>query len=419
MTVSNAPGLTNNVPGDHALLRALSPEAELLLLCAGGAAMDARIRELCAGPIDWLKFGHLAQADNAVPIVWERINRVCGAALPVGSRLLEQVAVMTEFHLMATERALLRALRGFARAGIEPTLLKGAALAYAVYGGVTHRPMVDIDVLVDRAELKRAREVAVQNGWTWSGDAQLDELYARHHHLPPLNYTSHEGVTLELHADLFPAGHPFAFSASDIRAGARTIQVAGDVPVRAPRVEHLLLHACLHFVWSNQIRSGAWRTLRDVTTIAETQTIDWDAFVRDAQLARAATMCYWTLRLASRLVGAQVPADVIRTLRPRRSEGVLRRLERLLVYELVPSETICPSNAMFQAMWTFAVQPRSIGHGGVRPWHVSRELTEAYPADGAGEVRRGLRERIAYHSLHLVHWARYFRSLLSPPSALP
>jgi hypothetical protein len=50
-------------------------------------------------------------------------------------------------------------------AGVDCVLLRGLALARTVYLRPGHRTSVDIDVLVSRAEMDRAREVAAALGY--------------------------------------------------------------------------------------------------------------------------------------------------------------------------------------------------------------------------------------------------------------
>ena len=92
-------------------------------------------------------------------------------------------------------------LAGFAAAGIQAVLLKGAALAHLIYPGPALRPMADIDVLVDPADAERAAAVARRLGFSFA--AQFDSRFTgRMHHLPAATAPrSGFPISLELHLD--------------------------------------------------------------------------------------------------------------------------------------------------------------------------------------------------------------------------
>ena len=55
-------------------LESLSPEAQLLLLTAGGDQNDAAIRALLARPLDWAKLSWLSETERATPVLWRRLS---------------------------------------------------------------------------------------------------------------------------------------------------------------------------------------------------------------------------------------------------------------------------------------------------------------------------------------------------------
>jgi hypothetical protein len=157
--------------------------------------------------------------------------------------------------------------------------------------------------------------------------------------------------------------------------GATRIHVNGQA-VWVPNPLYRLLHLSAHFAWSHGMRGGAWRALRDVAAISggqqskERATVDWPAFVVLARESRAATCCYWTLRLARDLACAQVPEDVLQALRPAAPTFVMNRLERHYVFDLFPAERRCPSEWLRRRLWELGIAPGRSEHGAARPWTV-------------------------------------------------
>jgi hypothetical protein len=391
-------------------LPAIPAEEELLLLTAGGAANDAAIWSGARGGIDWRRFLGLAQLERAVPIIYPRLRDIAGEVIPV--EVLDQMrrlALVSDFAMLHLDARLRESLRALHAAGVRVMLLKGAALAQTAYGGIRKRPMSDIDVLVDSGNARIARRLMLDTNWREIAGGIRDEVYERHHHLPPLQDSKSSDLQLEIHTALFPERQPFAFDAADLWANAEPLGTALSGAF-APDSVHSLLHACLHFLWSHQGRFGVWRTIRDIDVLSRA-SLDWDAFVNAARSSRGGTACYWTLRLAEVTADVAAPAEVLRELRPPRSAYMLQAIERHFLRNLFPVEFACPSVTLDHALWELAVMPAWSGHGEVRPWDEEAEfMIPSREIDGARILPK--RERVR----RLLASPGYIRTLLRPRS---
>jgi hypothetical protein len=387
-------------------LSILSPEAQLLLLTAGGSGNDERIRELLAGPLDWEKLGWLAGRERAAPVLWERLQSVGAGPLPDAATHLQRLAMVSEFRMLHLEHRLLDTLEVLEDAGVDAMLLKGAALAVTSYGSFVRRPMVDLDMLLrDMDEARRARELLVEAGWVAEDVEEMGEFYRGHHHLPALSDAGGTGVQLELHTALFFEGHPFQLSPAEIWSRAVPISVQGRRAF-VPGVHDQLLHLCLHFAWSHMLSTGAWRAFRDLEMLVATGEVRWKDFIRAAVESRGASCCYWTFRLARTLSGVAIPGWVLEALRPPLPDVVQERVDRHFTYHLLPTEALCPSVAMTYTMWRMGVRPRWSGHGGVRPWRRTDELLLSLRQREPGT------RRLAGQLRNLRGWTRYVRDVL-------
>src|SRR5665213_1868925 len=156
MRVAAAP--LRNIEPRVMSLDSLSPEAQLLLLTAGGERNDEAIRALLAHPLDWAKLSWLAETERATPVLWRRL--IALGSLPDEAQPLHRMAMVAEFRMSHLESRLLSALDTLAAAGTEAVLLKGAALALTVYGSFVARPMSDFDLLIAREKATRARDAS-------------------------------------------------------------------------------------------------------------------------------------------------------------------------------------------------------------------------------------------------------------------
>lgn len=399
-----APWLSIDAPGSMPLSD-LSPEAQLLLLTAGGGHNDAHIRELVVDGIDWTKLGWLAERERAAPVLWARLQRVSGGRLPPEAGALQRLAMVSEFRMRHLEERLAQSVAALDAAEVDALLLKGAALAVTVYGSFVRRPMSDLDVLVRDGEERRAWDVLLGAGWVPLPVPGMEEFYSGHHHLPALEDARATGVQLELHTALFFEGHPFRLSPSDIWRRAERIDVRGHRAF-VPGVHDQVLHLCLHFAWSHMMASGGWRAFRDLDALVATGGVRWPALVELALESRGGSCCYWTFRLARELAKVEVPESVLAALRPPLPEAVLSRVARHFAYSLFPTETLCPSVSVAYGMWRLGVRPRWSGHGGVRPWDRADDLLVAK------ETRKSAPRRMAEQLRNVRGWGRYVRALI-------
>jgi hypothetical protein len=228
--------------------------------------------------------------------VWERLRRAYLAGAARNARLFGELGV------------LLRRLRG---SGIRVIGLKGAFLAEAVYEDIALRQMVDVDLLVPRAELPAAYA------------ALLDmERILR---LPSVNRPGF-GSSWELRLPV-DAGVDFCWAIA-IPGGRSRLDVAGlwnrarpaiiaGVEVLALSCEDLLLQLCLHATHRHGLEDG----LRPFVDIAKTtrryrDEIDWTQVAERAREWGASRYVGLALRLARSMLDAQVPGEALDRLVP-------------------------------------------------------------------------------------------------------
>ena len=380
------------------------PEARLLFSLVTGPEDQAAPP---TGPIDCGRLIHLATLEQALTVLPARLRGVGhGVVSPACLAQLGQLALVAEFHLLNLQHRFEASLRTLSAIGIETVLLKGAALGYSVYGRFGDRPMSDVDLLLRHDDATRAQRALGGSGWTWDDGAAAAAFYAQHHHLPPLFDSRGSGASLELHTELFIAGHPLALGAADVWARARPVRVAG-VGAYVPHPLHQLVHACLHFAWGHMMHSGAWRTFRDVDHIVRAGDVDWDEFVRLAIETRGASCCYWTFELARCVGGVRcVPERVLRALRPPHSPVVHDAIRRHLALTLLPSASVSPSVRLDRFVWEAAIMPEHHGHGAVRPWAQEDRMASA----AGGDARRG---RLVANLHKVGAYRRYLRTMLA------
>jgi hypothetical protein len=389
------------------LLSLLSPEARLLFLSASYSARDSEILQLLKSDLDWVELSQLAEREHAVPLLWRRIESVAHGELPPDVEAhFRKLARVVSFRMSYLEQLVVGSSASLDRAGIDHTLLKGAALACAVYGSFSERPMVDFDVLVRESDANAAVAALLSAGWVEQASKDQRGDFSQCHHLPPL-VDRNRLVSAEVHISLLPATAPFGITTESVLSSTQVVPFRGS-EVRVPDPLYMLLHACLHLAWTPMFRRSAWRTFRDVMTLISRYDLDWDSFIKLARSHHAGTCCFWTLHLARELVGAPVPDEILKALRPPLPAVVLRTLDRHFALILLPAATSCPSVTLRRMMWVAGILPSRSGHGTVRPWQGGILRPEDRLAlAGRWDVHLAAKSRRSARA-----WAQYWASVL-------
>lgn len=370
----------SGVPGGDSLDQLLAGErhreAALVFRLARAADEVPELPRL-GESTDWPQLMQIAWDEGAISALRDHWRRLGPGAIPLDvDRRLACLALDRELRMRLLEDRTRESIAVLTGAGIEVALLKGAGLAATLYGSFPARPMKDVDLLIDPARADEAKQLMLATGWERDHGLPDDEVYLGHHHLAPLIDSRGSRSRLEIHRTLLPTGHPFALSMEELWDGMRPAHLGGQrVLVLDPT--HHALHIAIHFAWSHIMRGGGWHAFRDLATLQRAGLLDWDALVPAAARARATSCCYWTLTLARRMTGLPVPDEALAELAPVGSRAMLARLERHFVHVLLRRDATRPSVGLDRALWNMAIQPRRQGHGEVRPWIVSLELTAA------------------------------------------
>jgi hypothetical protein len=363
----------------RALLAWLPPEARFFVTAARRDATPDALARLVEPGFRWPVIEVLARRELAATWLFPALRALPpGIVPPEVTRRLAAVAMMSEFRMRCLERGLRQVVSVLAEANVPVVLLKGAALGLTVYASFTERAMQDLDVLVQPQDHEPAAAALRAAGWIPAYADTTQPFYERHQHSVPLEAPALGGPRLELHTRLFRDDGPFGLTTADVFRDAVPVTVDGR-PARVPSTPHSLLYLCLHYAWSHGMTRGLVRSLQDLEAMSRaTGGVD-AGFASLARDARAATCCYWTLRLAHSLFGLTLDPSLLQALRPPRPAWALDLLERHYAGVAGLATARCPSASLERALWTLGVMPEWSGHGGQRPWAAGDDWAAVAP----------------------------------------
>ena len=267
-------------------------------------------------PTQWEQLITLADAHQVTVLLYHRLKAHGGEALtpPAVWQSLQKTYYKNVFRNIKLYQELREITTALDEQKIPTLILKGAHLAATVYESIALRSMVDIDIMVPPHELTKAVEQLKALGYQPSTPwLSLDAYLTYNHHVPP--FVRPNTVTiLELHWRITRPQRAYSIPMDELWQRSTPI-TANGVTLQGFCPEDLLLHVCMHATYHHWFQQGV-RFLCDVTEIIHRygDQLDWDAIVQRAVAWEWQRGVFLALAAAQQLLGAQIPADVLKSL---------------------------------------------------------------------------------------------------------
>ncbi len=248
----------------------------MLLRSVEGDASPSAARDievLASAPIDWDQLFELASRHAVIPLVDQHLGRTLPGALPPDFReKLRSAAQEWAVRSLLLSAQLLSILRAFESADIDALPFKGPTLATLVYGNLALRQYQDLDILVRRTDLERARVALIALGFSPAAsytESQRSSIELTGHHE---QFLDDAGTTVELHWSLNHRTLTRNFFELRWWEDRQTTAIGGEsVCTLGP--ERLLLYLCMHG------GKHSWARLSWVTDLQRTRRafpgVDW------------------------------------------------------------------------------------------------------------------------------------------------
>ena len=296
------------------------PEIDLLLCCARSridAVMAERIRGLLREKIDWDFLLPIAVKHGAIPMLYQSLKGVDADAVPqTVLDLLRQAFELNAQRNLFLTRELLRLLKQLAECDIPAVPFKGLVLAASVYGNLALRVFGDLDILVRKQDVGRAKQLVLSQDYRllkpqllMTPTQEVAYLEFQHEYL----FERKDGqVCVEIQWCF--ASRSFSLQLNPDRLWERleSVSLAGsELPNFSP--EDVLLLLCVDGC------KGRWNNLRRVCDVAELirarPDLNWSRLLEYASQLGSRRLLLLGLRLANELLGARLPEEIWQAIR--------------------------------------------------------------------------------------------------------
>ena len=283
-------------------------EFQLLLCCAKAQPDSENIRHLASGGINWETLLRLAEQHRVRPLLFRTFKSLCWDAVPPMRQLeLETFYKANVVQNLFATGELLRLLDAFRKEGITVAALKGAVLAQVLYGDLSLREFVDLDLFVAETDLCKAEKVLTTCGYrTYYPGREYRSTFLSYYSQQVFFNSS--GISVDLHWRLASKHVAFPFQSAEVFGRVRKATIAGrEIPTLAD--EDLAF-----FLAARGTKEG-WIRLIWVCDFAEFLRtrlgIDWATVLDLAQRAHSSGPLLLAILLASALLDAPVPIELV------------------------------------------------------------------------------------------------------------
>jgi hypothetical protein len=294
-----------------------------LSTCEPGSNIPEALATAGAGIRDWDSVIALAVRHRVAAYLQAANRRAEGARgapiLPPDAEQALRACVMRQaLSVSALQGALTRSLAVLRDAGVPVIVLKGPVLARTLYPSPTLRPYSDIDLTVPEASVAAAGDVLRAAGFQ---ELLYEAEAAREAHAGHV----HEGASFHFKFVEPRSGGLVELHGDPLQLGLRPADEAGRwrraVPV--PGLDRALMLS-----WEDQViqlsvhahKHGFERLiwLKDLDLLLRTfgDSLNWGLVETVARAEGITASVWYALELASRLLGAPLPAEVRRRFRP-------------------------------------------------------------------------------------------------------
>jgi hypothetical protein len=305
----------------------IRPEDDLLLCCSRvnmEPEKAERIKVLLRNEINWQYLIQMALRHGLIPLLYKNLKATNPDAIPEGifDQLRKYFLINASRNLILTEE-LHKLLNLFEANSIIAIPYKGPALAASIYGDITLRQFSDLDILIQKQDVLRARDLIVSQGYR--PHFRLTDVSAEPYlkSQNELSFTRHDGkVIVELQWEIAPRYFSFPIPSQylweRLKSFSRKDLEFWTLP---PEIELIII--CVHGA------KDQWTRLLWICDVAElirkNDGLDWDWVIRLSSTLGSLRMLFLGLFLANDLLNASIPGEVMQQVE---GDPRVRRLAR-------------------------------------------------------------------------------------------
>jgi len=310
----------------------LTKEEKLILTCSRTWATSGEIESSIYPDLDWDYTLETATNHHVVPLLYYSFQKVSSDLIPsdVIKKLQQKYTITLAKNILAVKE-LKSVLKSFLESGIEVILLKGVALADTVYPDIALRPFNDVDILVRKEDINKARLKLSQLGYKLELSEYRPGFAERFWYVA--DYTG-ENLYIDLHWHIIRHSYSKYAPITHFWDSAVPIYL-DDLKIKVLSPENLLISLCFHALKHH------YSSLLYFVDIAEVinyynKLIDWNVFIENIRQYKIYSLVRYVLDLTKALLNPPSPTTFLEQIIPTNKK---LSLEEKLLNALINSNT--------------------------------------------------------------------------------
>lgn len=290
----------------------LKPEEELILICARTSLNDEnriRINKLINRGINWDYLLKKSSIHKVKSLIYIQLSKTCFKLVPesVMNELKEHYNKNARINLFLTAE-LIKILKELNSNDICVITYKGPSLALIAYKDLTLREFVDVDLLINRGDMKEIRKLMKKFDYELITipDNFDEDLYFKtqteHKFINPITNTIFEFHNrVQGHFFHFPVNPAFLYE------DFRYVEI-NNYQLKTFTNENLLLLLCVHCARHNWSRIS-W--ICDIHELVQNNEINWYKVLENSEKLKVKRILLITLMLTENLFQTELPKEVL------------------------------------------------------------------------------------------------------------
>jgi len=290
-------------------------EDVLLLSCIrkwSNSERTEQIKALIRKGIDWSYLIQGSIRHGLLPILYKTLAATCTEEVPedVLAKLkdyfrgntLQNLALTGELHNL---------LSLFKTNGISAIPYRGPTLAALVYGDISYRQFVDLDIMVHKQDVLRAKELLISQGYQSEFHlTEALELAYLQSNCEYNFYSSSKRISVEMHWDFLPNYFSFPLDLERCWGRLKPLLISGQ-QVFTFSSEDLLLILCAHYGCKHCWERLGW--ICDVASLVEVSNgIAFETVLKQAGRMGIERTILLGLFLTQDLIGIDLPEEILK-----------------------------------------------------------------------------------------------------------
>jgi putative nucleotidyltransferase-like protein len=268
---------------------------------------------------DWQSLMFAAHMHGLLPLVADRVQSA--EYPPEAKRMFVANRLSYSSRLRQLERCLASVVTALDTASVPSIVLKGPALANAIYPDPMLRPYGDLDIVCREEDWLRTHAVLIGLGFTSKDDVNSPppKVWRKKAYYHTQYYRESDAILVEVHYDLWQIGlRPKLGDRFWQRAEGVSIAGANALMLSA---EDQLLHLCVH-LHHHGYKRLIWFTDLAMLLMRRPE-MDWRYVVWAARQEGVGASVYYCLLYLERLLGSTAPEWVRKELEPSALQAAL------------------------------------------------------------------------------------------------